>query len=82
MQGSKKAVTNVEKKDENGAGENNTAREVKAVSPEELECDQEGSNQSVVVSSNSTIELLFPINKMMNIRLLNAINCAPYYQSP
>ena len=49
---SKKAVIDVEKKDENGAGENYTAREVKAVSPEK--CDQEGSNQSVVVSTNST----------------------------
>ena len=49
---SKKAVTDVEKKDENGAGENYIAREVKVVSPEN--CDQEGSNQSVVVSTNST----------------------------
>ena len=49
---SKKAVIDVEKKDENGAGENYTAREVKAVSPEKY--DQEGSNQSVVVSTNST----------------------------
>ena len=49
---SKKAVIDVEKKDENGAGENYTAREVKAVSPEK--CDQGRSNQSVVVSTNST----------------------------
>ena len=49
---SKKAVTDVEKKDKNGAGENCTVREVKAVSPEK--CDQGGSNQSVVVSTNST----------------------------
>ena len=49
---SKKAVTDVEKKDDNGAGENYIAREVKVVSPEK--CDQEGSNQSVVVSTNST----------------------------
>ena len=28
------------------------------------------------------LELLFPINKLMNIILLNTINCAPYYQSP
>ena len=48
---SKKAVTDVEKKDENGAGENYIAREVKVVSPEK--CDQE-SNQSVVISTNST----------------------------
>lgn len=37
---SKKAVIDVEKKEENGAGENYTAREVKVVSPEK--CDQEG----------------------------------------
>ena len=49
---SKKAVTDVEKKDENGAGENYIGQEVKVVSPEK--CDQEGSNQSVVVSTNST----------------------------
>ena len=49
---SKKAVTDVEKKDENGAGENYIAREVKVVSPGKS--DQEGSNQSVVVSTNST----------------------------
>ena len=49
---SKKAVTDVEKKDENGSGENYIARELKVVSPEK--CDQEGSNQSVVVSTNST----------------------------
>ena len=49
---SKKAVIDVEKKDENDAGENYTAREVKAVSLEK--CDQEGSNQSVVVSTDST----------------------------
>ena len=48
---SKKAVVDVEKKDENGAGENYTAREIKVVNPEK--CDQEGSNQSVVVSTNS-----------------------------
>ena len=48
----KKAVIDVEKKDENGAEENYIAREVKAVSPEK--CDQEGSNQSIVVSANST----------------------------
>ena len=54
LQGSlaKKAVIDVEKRDENGAGENYTAREVKAVSPEK--CDQESSNQSIVVSTNST----------------------------
>ena len=28
------------------------------------------------------LALLFPINKLMNIILLNTINCAPYYQSP
>ena len=38
----KKAVIDVEKKDENDAGENYTAREVKAVSPEK--CVQEGNN--------------------------------------
>ena len=48
---SKKAVIDVEKKDENGAEENYTAWEVKVVSPEK--CDQEGTNQSVVVSTNS-----------------------------
>ena len=41
---SKKAVTDVKKKDENGTGE------VKVVSPEKS--DQEGSNQSVLVSAN------------------------------
>ena len=41
---SKKAVTDVEKKDKNGAGENYIAQAVKVVSPEK--CDQEGSNQS------------------------------------
>ena len=49
---SKKAVTEVEKKDENGAGENYVAQEVKVVSPEKSV--QEGSNQSVVVSTNSS----------------------------
>lgn len=54
MQGflSKKAIIDVEKKDENGAVENYIALEVKAVSPEK--CDQEDSNHSVVVSTNST----------------------------
>ena len=49
---SKKAVTEVEKKDENGAGENYVAQEVKVVSPEKSV--QEGSTQSVVVSTNSS----------------------------
>ena len=49
---SKKAVIDVEKKDENGAGENYTARKVKAVCPEK--CNQEVNNQSVVVSTNYT----------------------------
>lgn len=49
---SKKAVIDVAKKDESGAGENYTAREVKVVNSEK--CDQEGTNQSVVVSTNST----------------------------
>ena len=44
--------SDVEKKDENGAGENYVAQEVKVVSPEKSV--QEGSNQSVVVSTNSS----------------------------
>ena len=38
----------------------------------------------VVVVSTTVIplELFFPINKLMNIILLNKINCAPYYQFP
>ena len=28
------------------------------------------------------LELLFPINKLMDITLLNTTNCGPYYQSP
>ena len=28
------------------------------------------------------LKMLFRINKLMTIILLNTINCAPYYQSP